>query len=359
MSNLRYKRIPLDSLHVMVERTLFGTCTGTNEIHAIIHLTPDFPQDEDPVANLLEAKIVLEQFLGAQTMYGRLMVNPSLTLCTTNPASRISAIGQASLDGSPATLWLWMVQGNTNPAYQHIFGTGESSPTTPTLLEHFHDSLSERGLTIADHCLRTWFFVRDIDHNYMEMVNVRKEFFVHEGLTPDTHYIASTGIEGNPLCNEDNVQLESYSVAGITPQQIQYLKGRTHLNPTHEYGVTFERGTRVEYADRCHLIISGTASIDNRGQILYPDDPAQQTRRMLENVQVLLNEGRASLRDLMHAIIYLRRDDDYTVIRDVIESVLPDVPKVYLHAPVCRPGWLVEMEGIAAIPNNNKSYNTF
>lgn len=358
MSNLKYKKIPLESLHVEVERILFGTYTGTNEIHAIIHLTPDFPAGEDPVATLMEAKMVLEQFLRASTIFGRLLINPQSIQGPVETAPHISAIGQAPLDGTPAALWLWMVQGTPNPAYTHTFSCGESSPTTPPLLQNYKASLSARGLNIADHCLRTWFFVKDIDHNYHEMVVERRTFFEQEGLTPATHYIASTGIEGTPLRPSDIVQMETYTVEGLQQEQITYLKGSSHLNPTHEYGVTFERGTRIEYGDRCHLIISGTASIDNLGQILYPEDATQQTYRMLENVQVLLNEGGATLRDLTHALIYIRRDEDYPAIRKVIESILPDVPRVYLHAPVCRPGWLVEMEGIAAIPNNN-TYNTF
>ena len=80
---------------------------------------------------------------------------------------------------------------------------------------------------------------------------------------------------------------------------------------------------------------------------------------MLENIQVLLNEGGASLRDLVHGIIYLRREEDYPLVRQVIERVLPDLPKVYLLAPVCRPGWLVEMECMAAIPNKNEKWGEF
>lgn len=355
MSNIQYKTIPLERLHVVVDRIIFGTTTGTNEVNAMIHLTEDFPLDEDPVSTLMEAKTVLEQFLRANTLYGRMFCNEE---CANNHADislgdNISSIIQPPLDGTPAALWLWMIQGSTNTAYTHTFAPGQSSPTTRPLLEAYHDSLAERGLRMADHCLRTWFFVRDIDHNYQELVDARREFFINEGLTPDTHFIASTGINGSPIRQGDIVQMETYTVEGLKPEQVTYLKGCSHLNPTAEYGVTFERGTRIEYGDRCHLIISGTASIDNKGQILYPEDPAKQAERMLENIQVLLDEGGASLHDLTHGIIYIRRAADYPIIRQIIDRVLPDLPRVYLLAPVCRPGWLVEMEGIAAIPNNN------
>ena len=66
--------------------------------------------------------------------------------------------------------------------------------------------------------------------------------------------------------------MDSYAVDGLEPGQIQFLYAPTHLNPTYEYGVTFERGTAVTYGDRKQVFISGTASIDNRGEIVYPGD---------------------------------------------------------------------------------------
>ena len=357
MSNIKYKIIPLDTLHVQVERILFGTGAGANEIHAMVHLTPDFPADQDPIDNLLEAKMVLEQFLGARTFFGRLFL--SQEIAPREGIKGLSCIIQPPLDGTPAALMLWMLQGAPNSAYTHSFRVGQSAPSTLPLLEQYKEELNLQHLKMSENCMRTWFFVRDIDHNYQELVDTRREFFQQEGLTPETHYIASTGINGSPLCPLDNVQLDSYTVRGLQPDQVRYLQGKSHLNPTYEYGVTFERGTRIEYGDRCHLLISGTASIDNQGNILYPNDPEQQTRRMLENIQVLLDEGGASLRDLMHGIVYLRRAEDFPIVQRVLQEVVPDLPKVYLLAPVCRPGWLVEMEGIAVIPNRNPLFPSF
>lgn len=69
------------------------------------------------------------------------------------------------------------------------------------------------------------------------------------------------------------------------------LYARDYLNPTYEYGVTFERGVRVDYGDRSHIFISGTASIDNRGRVVHAGDVRRQTERMWENVEALLREG--------------------------------------------------------------------
>ena len=118
--------------------------------------------------------------------------------------------------------------------------------------------------------------------------------FFTQGLTVHTHFIASTGIGGRQQDPNVLSQMDNYAIAGIRQEQIRYLYASTHLNRTSDYGVSFERGTRVDYADRRHVFISGTASINNKGEIMYPKDVEKQTRRMWENVEALLQEARHS-----------------------------------------------------------------
>lgn len=37
--------------------------------------------------------------------------------------------------------------------------------------------LEEQGLSLSEHCMRTWLFVRDIDTNYQEVVEGRNDVF--------------------------------------------------------------------------------------------------------------------------------------------------------------------------------------
>ena len=124
------------------------------------------------------------------------------------------------------------------------------------------------------------------------------------------------------------------------------------MNPTYEYGVTFERGVRVRYGDRSHVLLSGTASIDNRGEIVAPEDIAGQTVRMLENVEALLAEGEASADDLAQMI----DATDYPAVRKIFDDRFGPVPRVFVHAPVCRPGWLIETECIAVRQECNPQF---
>ena len=176
---------------------------------------------------------------------------------------------------------------------------------------------------MANDCIRTWFFVQNVDVNYAGVVKARKEVFITQDLTEKTHYISSTGIEGRHADPNVFVQMDTYAVKGLQSGQIQFLYAPTHLNPTYEYGVTFERGTAVTYGDRKQIFISGTASIDNQGEIMYPGDILKQTERMLENIDTLLQEAGGGLQDIMQAIVYLRDPADYVVVKQYIESRYP------------------------------------
>jgi enamine deaminase RidA (YjgF/YER057c/UK114 family) len=153
--------------------------------------------------------------------------------------------------------------------------------------------------------------------------------------------------------------MDAYAVDGLQPGQIHHLYAPTHLNPTYEYGVSFERGTYVDYGDRRQVFISGTASINNRGEIMYPGDIRRQTQRMWENVETLLAEAECTFEHVGHLIVYLRDIADYTVVCEMFEERFPNIPKIYLQAPVCRPGWLVEMECMAVKPITNEAYSPY
>ena len=166
-------------------------------------------------------------------------------------------------------------------------------------------------------------------------------------MNPSSHYIASTGIQGQSADPKELVLMDTYAVKGLKREQIRFLHAKSHLNPTYEYNVTFERGVSVLYGDRRHVLISGTASINNKGEIVHPGDIRRQTQRMWENVEALLQEASCTFEDVAHMIVYLRDIADYSSVKALYDKRFPQTPKVFLLAPVCRPGWLIEMECMA------------
>ena len=271
-------------------------------------------------------------------------------------------IVQPPLDGSAAGLWIWLV-GDAEVGFEdgatfiregectHILTAGAESRAegserqTAAILKDYESFLAGKGLGIGENCVRTWFFCHDIDNNYAGLVKGRRENFLVEGLTPQTHYIASTGIAGTPVDPENLVQMDAWAIDG--PFRQRYLYAPTHLNPTYEYGVTFERGVTFDCGGKSTTLISGTASINNKGEVMHIGDPVAQTGRMLENVEALLAEAGAAWTDVKMALVYLRNAADYAKVAPLLSEKLGATPYIILLAPVCRPDWLIEMECIA------------
>ena len=356
----------------------FALATGVRERHAILCIS----DCDKPFAEQLQA------LSGAFLRLGRETENAVCVMCRLflSDASAqqktaaeafagvpLSIIQQPPLDGSKIAAWC-IFQSDMKCCGEGMFGHGTyrhryslgceaeaegSYRQTETLLERYENELAAEGMNIADNCVRTWFFVRDVDANYKGVVVARRENFLRCGLTEKTHYIASTGIEGKPDRSGTAVRMDAYAVDGLREAQQRYLYAKDHLNPTYEYGVTFERGVKVLYGDRSHLFISGTASIDNHGAVLHVGDIRRQTLRMWENVEALLGEGGATKRDVVSIVVYLRDMADYRTVREMFERYWSDTPFVITLAPVCRPEWLIEMECIAITGEGNRLYPEF
>jgi len=221
------------------------------------------------------------------------------------------------------------------------------------------DMLTAQGGTLAANCVRTWLYVKGVDLFYGDVVTARTRLFGRHGLTRDSHYIASTGIDGSCDHRFAVVVMDAYSVLGLVPDQISYLNDFDLLCATKDYNVTFERGTRVGYADRAHHFISGTASIDARGDVVHPGDVLRQLDRALENVAGLLRAGDATLADMMHLTVYLRDSTDVDRVRDCLRERCPGLPMLVVQAPVCRPEWLIEVEGVAITGNEQSGLPGF
>ena len=218
---------------------------------------------------------------------------------------------------------------------------------TIMLFDKYLALLQAEGLNLKDHCVRTWIYVRDIDTNYDGVVKARNDVFRQHGLTVDTHFIASTGIGGRAMGKNVCVAIDFLTARDVRPEDKLYLKALDHLNPTHEYGVAFERGVRITLPYKYEYFISGTASIDHHGEVINVGNVTKQTERLLENISALLADGGATMADVKYFIVYLRDLADVQAVDDYMAHAYPDVPRIITHAKVCRPAWLVEMECIA------------
>ena len=375
-------KIYWEELGAWAEMATFAPEGKVEETHIMVHVEPRGEMFEGQMNRIYEAeeKIYgLDVLSGSKVVFKRYFLSDSTNqqpLMKMEQDYALSIIQQPPLDGSKIAVWIYMQKGtdvaNRNGmivaehnGYQHLWKMGmhehkgDSAWQTESLLIAYEEALQNFNATLADNCIRTWFFVRDVDTQYAGMVKARKENFIEQGLTENTHYIASTGIGGLPADTRALVQLGTYAITGFEPAQQRYLYAPSHLNPTYEYGVTFERGTLMEYGDRSHVFISGTASINNKGEVMHIGNIVKQTERMWENVEKLLEEAGTTYDDVMQIIVYLRDTADYPTVKAMFDKRFPDKPTVITLAPVCRPTWLIEMECIAVAPNSNGKYREF
>lgn len=302
----------------------------------------------------------------------------------TDEMTAVSIVQQAPLRGSKIELLAYHVQGRAplvksriapkhllveRNGNRHLWSTRlctcdaetqiSAEKQTRDIFVDLIDTLAKFGSTLLDNCVRTWIYMKNVDVFYKGMVDARRDIFKLQGLTSHTHYIASTGIEGACSHRWDIVSMDAYANLSLVRGQTSYLNDFDRLCPTHDYGVTFERGTRIAYADRAHHFISGTASIDSHGDVVHVGDVMLQLERAVENVEALLGSGHAALSDLMYLIVYLRDPSDAEAVDRWFGAHFPDLPIAVVLGAVCRPAWLVEIEGVAVAPHADQRLPSF
>ena len=128
------------------------------------------------------------------------------------------------------------------------------------------------------------------------------------------------------------------------------------LNEAYDYAKpsSFVRGMRLDLNGLVILLISGTASIDDKGETVHVGDFRAQCQRTFKNITGLLEVEGATWHDIVRTTCYLRDiDRDYAAFNEertafYQEQKLNPVPaSTGIQAKLCRPELLVEIEAIA------------
>ncbi len=363
----------------------FAAKGTAEECHVIIHCgehEDDTALEEKWLAALDDAEIPAQSTI-LRRLFCRNVTQPKQWLADFQKAypGAFSVIGQPPLNGTRLAMWSYHILDPARPPagsgggpgyvlergpLRHAWNAGlcdvnHANPgaQASAIMHRLMRWLDELGLTLRNDVIRTWWFVRDIDRDYQALVDARNTVFEENGLTKDTHFIASTGIAGGHPTPSAKMSLDTYAIGGLFPGQIEFIQAPERLGPTHRYGVTFERATSVSYADRRHVFISGTASIDPEGRIVHPGDVVMQLERTLGNISALLASANAAMSDLAHMIVYLRNPEDGPLVEELLQREYHNIPMVLVHAPVCRPGWLIEIEGMACVAADNPGFPAF
>jgi enamine deaminase RidA (YjgF/YER057c/UK114 family) len=117
---------------------------------------------------------------------------------------------------------------------------------------------------------------------------------------------------------------------------------------------SFSRGMRIDLNGLTILLISGTASINERGESVHIGDFRAQLQRTFQNITGLLKSEGSTWHDVVRTTCYLRDiERDYEAFNEertafFKEQGLDPLPaSTGIQAHLCRPELLVEIEAIA------------
>ncbi|HTQ57072.1 MAG TPA: Rid family hydrolase [Bryobacteraceae bacterium] len=127
----------------------------------------------------------------------------------------------------------------------------------------------------------------------------------------------------------------------------------------YEKPSSFSRGLRLQFGNTALLLISGTASVDERGRSVHIGDFRAQCRRTFLNITKLLESEGATWKDVVRTTCYLRDiDRDYAAFNEErtafyeAQELDPLPASTGIQAHLCRPDLLVEIEAIAIFRQN-------
>ena len=224
--------------------------------------------------------------------------------------------------------------------------------------------LSAYGYGVDD-IVRQWNYIGNIvacregKQNYQEFNDARSRYYAKGAWSKG--YPAATGIGSTdgivvgciafkrvdgkgiyPIDNPLQVAAHIYSKRVLIDDAVDAVKSTPK----------FERAKLIETERGAICFVSGTAAI--RGEESVDASSAKmQTIRTIENIEHLVSKENlerfgSKPYELKYAYlqVFVKHEEDYAEVRQVVEEYYPNVAVVYTVADVCRSELLVEIEGI-------------
>jgi enamine deaminase RidA (YjgF/YER057c/UK114 family) len=212
--------------------------------------------------------------------------------------------------------------------------------------------LKSKGASFRD-VARTWIYVEDILDWYSDFNLARNTCYSEFGLlhngdlsnAEDIFLPASTGIEGkNPAGASTIMDLLAITNRSDTGIHIEPLYGIKQRSP-YRYGSAFSRAMKLVEPEEQWLFVSGTASLNEEGETMYPRDLSAQVKHTVEVVNSLIHPEAASFSNLCEATVFLKNKSDFSLYQETAESLgISNIPAVYLVADVCWDDLLFELD---------------
>jgi len=131
-------------------------------------------------------------------------------------------------------------------------------------------------------------------------------------------------------------------------------RSRVSTGTDWESKVGYSRAIRA--GNQVH--VSGTTATDEAGNVVGEDDPYEQTRQALDNVEDALEALDATLTDVVRTRIYVRDADDWAAVGRAHGEYFGEIRPATTLVEVSRlvePTMLVELEATAVLEDRHSS----
>ena len=120
---------------------------------------------------------------------------------------------------------------------------------------------------------------------------------------------------------------------------------------TQAFRQLFSRRNRREGAHKL-VFCAGQVAADPTGKVLPPDDFGAQTKMVMANLALALEDGGASLKDVVKVTIYICNPHDVPKARAILQEYFgnnPPASTLCVLRGLANPNFLLEIEAIAAV----------
>ena len=296
-------------------------------------------------------------FIEGNPVYGKGLAGVQIRAF--RPEGPHEAIWMIQEDGTPVGRG-WKREGATHVMLQNVYGDAEIQDRYAQSCDMFDRSqaiLKQANMDFRN-VVRTWIYLDHILDWYDQFNRARNKRFTEFGLlglsekenteAEQIYLPASTGILGkNP-----HKAAGTMDVWAVAPDhehvKISQTSGVEQKSP-YRYGSAFSRAITLREQDITHILLSGTASINEHGKSVHLNNPPEQMRKTFNVVQSLIQWEGASLKDIQEATVFFKCAEDAKYYEDIArEFGIPNLPAIFVVADVCRDDLLFEIDAAIA-----------
>ncbi|OPH47984.1 hypothetical protein BC351_39030 [Paenibacillus ferrarius] len=219
--------------------------------------------------------------------------------------------------------------------------------------------LNGNGLNYRD-VIRTWIYIPQI-LDYYDQFNLGRNRFLEElNIIPTRDSIrdfdfenifmpASTGVGcENPYTS--GALFDVYAISKNFESEIKVSNETgSKQRSAYRYGSAFSRSLIVHQQACDHLFLSGTASIDDKGNTIHLDNIDLQIGETFKVINSLVQEADMNVADWMEGTVFLKKSEyAQAYMKNIEENQVLNPPVILCVADICREDLLFEIDGIFA-----------